>query len=210
MNDEQLDEMLDHDEHVWDTGVTTALAALVGATKDNVDAAETRSRPARRRGLIVGVALAGGLLATAGAGVTAAELGIPPFQTTDPGTVRIATAVPITYTESTGTQVICKAFMELRNVDNATESSLMDSILRHDWVGVGQDAYNDAHGAGGGQAAIATRFARDIDDALFAQAKSVVPQLTRASAVLKDGDLASTSSILWAGSSMSCSPQNDF
>lgn len=198
MDDDQLDELLEGDRRVWEASVAAATTTLVHATREQVAQEPRHERRPRRRGLLVAGVVAGTIALTAGAGVAAAQLSIPPFQTTDPGTTRIATAIPIDYVESDGTPVTCKAFMEFASIDDATESRLMNDITTHDWRAVGQRAYDEARASGGGDAS--TRFGSNVDSALFAEAEQTIPGLLR--------EPTKAAGVTWAGFSMSCSPQN--
>lgn len=211
MNDAELDELLERDTggarggREWGDDVTRAVASLVRETRTAAGdrrpgrLGRTRTRP-RRRGLLVGAAVAGALALTAAAGVTASQLGIPPFQTLEPGVERVATAVPITYTESDGTPVTCKAFMEFRHLGDADQDRVVSFISSHDWAGTGQAAYDAAHAAGGTADDISLRFSNGIDAALFAGAKTALPQVVRGP--------GATSGVVFNGYGMSCSPQN--
>jgi hypothetical protein len=68
-------------------------------------------RPARRhdRRPLVIVAFAAGALLASGAGtLTAYQLGIPPFQGTDPGSKRIATPIPVEYTNRWASRFVAR------------------------------------------------------------------------------------------------------
>src|SRR4051794_26223715 len=62
-------------------------------------------RRIRRRPMLIAATAAGVLLVTGAGTLTAYQLGIPPFQTVDSGSERIATPVTIEYTNSLGKQV---------------------------------------------------------------------------------------------------------
>lgn len=200
MDDSKLDELLDHDKRSWGDGVTDAIAGMVFAT--GADASQrliARRRPHRRR-VIIGAVVVGAIALTAGASITAAQMGIPPFQSIEAGTQRVATPVPVTYRETGGTPVACQAFMEFRNLDNYSQTQLESSIKKHDWSRTGQSAYDAAISQGGTSDEIADRFGSQIRAILLTEAKAVLPRLVNGP--------STTKGVIFNGYGMSCSAQN--
>lgn len=100
-----------------------------------------RFRGEIRRHPVVFAAAVGAILALMGAGTLSAyQLGIPPFQTTDPGSVRIHPGVPVDYTNSLGHRIKCQAFMEFENITPAQEQHLEAIAEAPDWSDFGDRA----------------------------------------------------------------------
>ncbi|MET0908989.1 MAG: hypothetical protein ABWZ99_05920, partial [Ilumatobacteraceae bacterium] len=102
-----------------------------------------RCSTSRRRRLMVlaGVTGGGALLVAAGT-VSAYQLSIPPFQTTDPGSVRIERGIPVEYTNSLGRRVDCFVFMEFTNITAGQRDDLDKLAESPRWTGYGQQALN--------------------------------------------------------------------
>jgi len=95
------------------------------------------SRRLRRRPLLIGAIAAGAVLLSAGGTLTAYQLGIPPFQSVDSGSERIATPVLIEYTNSLGKQVRCQAFTEWEDLTAEQRTTLNALAQDPYWVGYG-------------------------------------------------------------------------
>jgi hypothetical protein len=202
MDDNKLDELLRQNKRVWDDGVTDGITRMVFATEAEARQGALAHRRPHRRGVIIGAVVAGAIALTAGASITAAELGIPPFQSIEAGTQRVATPVPVTYTESNGTPVTCQAFMEFRNLDNASQAQLASDIKKHDWSGVGQAAYDAARIRGGTSDEINSHFTGQIRASMLTEATAVLPQLVEGP--------STTKGVIFNGYGMSCSAQNNW
>jgi len=104
-----------------------------------VQTATGQRRPARRllrRPMLV-LGLGAGAVLLAGAGtLTAYQLSLPPFQTTDPGSERAAPVV-LDYTNSLGKRVRCQAFSEWENLTDAQRTVLASLPDDPFWVGYG-------------------------------------------------------------------------
>ena len=139
MDDDTLDDLLARTAPAPSPEAVNSALQLARRT-----AAEQR-RPARRHGRlpVVIAAFAAGALLVSGAGtLTAYQLGIPPFQGTDPGSERIATPIPVEYTNSLGKQVRCQAFTEWEDLTEEQRATL--NALGEDpfWVGYGDRILN--------------------------------------------------------------------
>lgn len=200
MDDIKLDELLDHDKRSWGDGVTDAITGMVFATKAEASQRPIGRRRAHRRGVIIGAVVVGAIALTAGASITAAQMGIPPFQGIEAGTQRVATPVPVTYRETDGTPVACQAFMEFRNLDNDSQAQLESGIKKHDWSHAGQAAYDAAISQGGTSDEINNRFGDRIRAVLLTEAKAVLPRLVNGP--------STTKGVIFNGYGMSCSAQN--
>jgi hypothetical protein len=127
--------------------------AAPGVTSDQARAAEGvvaesadrfRARPERRRrpAVVVGVACGGVLLVAAGT-TAAYQLSVPPFTTTDEGTVRIDHGIPVEYNNSLHRRVDCLVFMELANITRAQRSALEEAAESPRWSGYGDRVLAD-------------------------------------------------------------------
>lgn len=194
MDDQELDRLLSRVGRPQSDGSLAAATELIEATREEYRAGRQRKRWARK-GLLWGGALTAAALLTAGAGITAAQLGIPPFQSIEDGIQRIPVAVPVDYRETSGTPVHCLAFMEFRHLDNASEAELQSFVSRHDWSGFGQRV-RDA-----GATERPTDFIDALDAALYREAEGVLPGL-------RHGPI-DTDATSFTGFGMSCTPQSE-
>jgi len=150
----------------------------------------------RRKPGWVAAAAAGCVFALTGAGTLAAhQLGIPPFQTTDPGTERAMRGVSITYTNSLHRQVDCLAFIEYRNLDAAERDRIEQVAGDGRWQGYGQRTLDrlgipDATPEAQNQALTAVVF-----EDLWQAARSEVPGLAY---------MTQSNGPVFTGSSISC------
>jgi hypothetical protein len=155
-------------------------------------------RPARRhdRRPLVIVAFAAGALLASGAGtLTAYQLGIPPFQGTDPGSERIATPIPVEYTNSLGKQVRCQAFTEWEDLTAEQRTTL--TMLGEDpfWVGYGDRVLTSQQ--------MQSAPVLDQEQAVFDQVFQDLPR--RAAAALAAAGQSSSTAV-YHGSAISCVP----
>lgn len=108
--------------------------------------AEEQRRPRRwilrRPMLIAGVAA--GVLLVSGAGMLKTyQLGIAPFQTTDPGSERISTPIRVEYRNSLGEEVRCQAFSEWVDLTEEQRATLNSLAQDPYWVGYGDRVLAD-------------------------------------------------------------------
>ena len=118
-----------------------AIAAAVALSREHQATVRSASGRLRRRNspawVVSGAAVAV-LSLTAAGSVAAYQLGIPPFQTTDPGTTRTVTGIPVNYRNSLDREVDCLAFIEYRNLTPRQEKALDDLTRSSQWRGYGQ------------------------------------------------------------------------
>lgn len=96
-----------------------------------------RFRPA------IAIPVAIGTLALVGAGTVAAyQLAMPPFQTLEPGLGRTTHAVPVDYRTDAGMRVLCKAFVEYRDVSKHQRDQVNTMVTTTHWAGYGQRVYD--------------------------------------------------------------------
>lgn len=203
MNDTELDELLWHarPKVPLGDGIDEATTGLVYSSKAHVGVG--MGKPTRhRRPLLIAAVAAGAIVLTAGASVTAAQLGIPPFQGIEAGTQRLATAAPIDYVETDGTSVTCKAFLEFRNLNSSEQATVESAVASYDWSRVGQAAYDRAHDAATTAEDRSILFGDRIAAELYKVGASALPGLTRTSADSRGHE------VLYNGYGMSCTPQN--
>lgn len=118
MKDHELDELLRH-----------------GAAPPSASAA---TGPAKRRSWLRRPVLAGGVLAgvvvlTGAASLTAHQLSVPPFQTIPDGIQRLDTPIPLDYERTDGTPVRCKVFMEFEGLSRAQLQRIDHAVARQGW-----------------------------------------------------------------------------
>ena len=70
---------------------------------------------------------------SAGAGLTAYQLSIPPFQSLKPGLQRAQTPIPLDYERGDGSPVRCLVFMEFENLRPAQLQRIDDAVASQDW-----------------------------------------------------------------------------
>ena len=191
MNDDTLDDLLERSAPAPSPEAVCTALQLARRT-----AAEQRRphRQHRRRPVIV--AFAAGALLLSGAGtLTAYQLSVPPFQGTDRGSERIATPIPVEYTNSLGRQVRCQAFTEWEDLTSQQRATL--NALGQDpfWVGYG-DRVLSSQGLQGGPVL-------DQEQAVFDAVAEDLPR--RAAAALAAAE-HSPSSAVYHGSAISCVP----
>jgi hypothetical protein len=171
--------------------VTTALQL---ARRTAAEQRRPRRSPRRRRVLIAAFA-AGTLLVTGAGTLTSYQLGIPPFQGTDPGSERIATPIPVEYTNSLGRQVRCQAFTEWEDLTAQQRATL--NTLGEDpfWVDYGDRVL----------AAQQLRSAPVLDQqqAVFDRVAEDLPRQAAASLAAAG---QSPSTAIYHGSAISCVP----
>jgi hypothetical protein len=133
MDDEALDALLSR------SAAAPSLAAVDTARLIAQQTAKNQRRRAHRmlRRPVLVIGLGAGALFLAGAGtLTAYQLSLPPFQTTDPGSERAA-PVALDYTNSLGKRVRCLAFSEWENLTDAQRTVLASLPDDPFWVGYG-------------------------------------------------------------------------
>lgn len=103
-------------------------------------AAEAGAVPLRRRRptWLAAAAVAGALSLTGAGSLTAYQLGIPPFQTLEPGVQRTMTGIPVNWVNSSGEAYQCQAFIEYRNLDAEQREQLEQVAADARWDGYGQ------------------------------------------------------------------------
>lgn len=132
-NDDELDRLLTRAA----PGVTPEQAW--GSEKMAAESAENfRAKRKRwsRPSALVGVAFGGVLLVASGT-TAAYQLSVPPFVTTDKGTVRIDHGIPVEYSNSLHRRVDCLVFMEFANITSAQRSALQKAAESSSWSGYG-------------------------------------------------------------------------
>jgi len=134
MDDDALDALLERSAPSPSPQAIDAALQLARRT-----AVEQRrpARRSRRRPMLVAATAAGVLLVTGAGTLTAYQLGIPPFQSVDSGSGRIATPVLIEYTNSLGKQVRCQAFTEWEDLTAEQRTTLNALAQDPYWVGYG-------------------------------------------------------------------------
>lgn len=142
MDDQELDRLLTASR----PSITELQAAKAGELVGQTEAMVRRASPARQQHRLrtIGVAVACLGVATAGATLTAAQLNLPPFQTSEPGIQRIPDAIPADYVDVEGNPWTCDSFMEFRDLDRSESAKVATYVKDHDWRGFGNDAYQDA------------------------------------------------------------------
>lgn len=142
MDDHELDSLLAAQRSQQLRPETVAAVAdLVRTTRAEV--AMTPRRRQRRR-LFVGGVVLGGVVLTGGGTLTAAQLGMPPFQTLEPGVQRIQQPITVDYTTVTGKDVQCEAFLEYRHLQQDQLEEARAYVAERDWSSTGQQAYDTA------------------------------------------------------------------
>lgn len=191
VDDDTLDDLLERSAPV--PSVEAVCTALQLARRT---AAEQRQPQRRHRRWPVIAAFTAGALLLSGAGtLTAYQLSVPPFQTTDPGSERIATPIPVEYTNSLGKQVRCQAFTEWEDLTSEQRATL--NALGEDpfWVLYG-DRVLTSQGLQDGPVL-------DQERAVFDRVFEDLPR--RAAAVLAAAG-QSPSPAVYHGSAISCVP----
>lgn len=198
MDDRELDELLDRAPKQLNNNVSAAVNDLIETAREHV-----RPQPSPRkkwsRSAVWGSIAAGAVALTAGASITAAQLGIPPFQSIEPGTQRTTTAIPINYVETDGHEVHCLAFMEFRNLDTAADAKVERFITASDWSGFGQSLFDSVEVKATASSSASYLLGDAVNAALFEKATQALPGLQHGP--------ADTTDVIYNGSSMSCSPQ---
>jgi hypothetical protein len=190
MDDEALDRLL--------TGSAPAPSAPAVETalllSRQVADAHRKPPPWWKRRPVLAAAVGAGAVLLVGAGtVKAYQLGIPPFQTLDPGTVRAA-PVEIDYTNSLGKQVRCQAFSEWEHLTDDQRTVLSRAAKDGYWTGYGGRVLA-ARGLQGASV-------EDQEQAVFDQAASDVRERAEAA-------LARTTGLplaVYHGFSVTCAP----
>jgi len=136
MDDRQLDELLRRSAPVPST--TAAETALLLARQTRAVQAGAvplrRHRPMR----LAAMAVAAALSLTGAGSLAAYQLGIPPFQTLEPGIQRTMTGIPVNWINSRGEAYQCQAFIEYRNL-NAEQRERLEQVAQYTrWDGYGQ------------------------------------------------------------------------
>lgn len=200
MDEKELDQILNGAGHRWNIAVSSAVAELVDSTRVHTIPPE----PARKklpRGVVWGIFATAAVLVTAGASVTAIQMGIPPFQSLEAGLQRTTTAITVNYVEAGGTAVTCNAFIEFRQLDAASEAKIESYISTQDWSGFGQDLFDTAEAQATPSSTVSSRLADAIDTALFEKTGEVLPGIVHGP--------ADTTGVIFNGHSMSCSAQSE-
>lgn len=136
MNDEDFARLVEQAGQTTRAQAAT-LDAVVARTRD-----AARRRPHRRRGLVVGVAVAGAVLLAAAAS-SSYWTKLPPFQSVDADMYRTQTAIPVDFTMQSGQRVHCEAFLEFKYLSVTQSEQAERYVQQHDWSGFGQSMYND-------------------------------------------------------------------
>ena len=191
MNDDTLDDLLERSAPAPSPEAVCTALQLARRT-----AAEQRRphRQHRRRPVIV--AFAAGALLLSGAGtLTAYQLSVPPFQGTDRGSERIATPIPVEYTNSLGKQVRCQAFTEWEDLTAEQRATL--NALGEDpfWIGYGDRILISQE--------MQSTPVLDQQQAVFDQVAEDLPRRA-AAALTQAGQYPSTA--IYHGSAISCVP----
>jgi hypothetical protein len=200
MDDSELDGILGRANKPWAPNVSNAVDNLIITTRDRTLPQRT-IRKKWSRSAVLGSIAVGTVLLTAGASITAAQLGIAPFQTIEAGTQRTTTAIPIDYVDEDGQKVHCLAFMEFRNLDSASGEKIDRFIATNDWSGFGQDLFNAAQVKATPTSTATEVVMNAVDGALYEEASQVFPSLRRGP--------ADTAGVTYNGSSMSCRTQSE-
>lgn len=137
MNDEELDQLLLQARPAASPAAQEEARRVAHTMTSPTPARPVRGR--RRLALPVGVAAAA-LVAGAGT-LTAYQLGVPPFQTLEPGLAR-SHAVPVEWRTDAGTLVSCDAFLEFSDRDPEQRARINTMITDGDWDGYGQRLYD--------------------------------------------------------------------
>lgn len=178
MNDTELDDLLLRTADPVPVEASAAAVELAERSRLQVAAPRRRRRLSWRRPTVAAGVLGGCLLLTAGTGLAAYQLSIPPFQTVPAGFQRLTNPVPVDYVTVDGTRMRCLAFAEFQNLSPEDYRRLDRFVATHDWSGFGQRV-NGKDGADGAQAHPkgSDAFSDLLDAALFRQASEVVPGL---------------------------------
>lgn len=137
MNDQELDRLLLQARPEVSVAAQEEARKLARTTTSPPPRRSVRSR--RRLAIPVGLATAA-LVAGAGT-LTAYQLGVPPFQTLEPGLAR-SYAVPVEWRTDAGTLVSCDAFLEFSDQDPGQRDRINAMIAEGDWQGYGQQLYD--------------------------------------------------------------------
>ncbi|MET0820976.1 MAG: hypothetical protein ABWY58_08415 [Aeromicrobium sp.] len=139
MDDDALDVLLSRAAPTPSTRATETAARM---TRERVRSAARPVWRRRRLVVLVGTACGTAVLAAAGS-FSAYQLSIPPFQGTDPGTVRIDPGIPVNYSNSLGRRVECLAFMEFANITSVQQKALKRVATSPAWSGYGDRVLRD-------------------------------------------------------------------
>lgn len=179
VDDRELDSLLSVGrDHPPRAQMLTAVADLVRAAR--VEAVASPRRPQRRR-LLVGGIVAGAVVLTGGGTLTAAQLGMPPFQTLEPGVQRVQQPIAVNYVSVTGKDVRCQAFLEFRHLRHDQLEGARTYVAAQDWSRTGQQAYDAAKRAVGSTApdAVGDAFNEVLDAKMESVAEQAVPGAVR-------------------------------
>lgn len=192
MDDDTLDDLLAR------IAPAPSPAAVSTALQLARQTAAEQCRPSRwqhRRPVVIAAFAAGALLASGAGTLTAYQLGIPPFQGTDPGSERIATPIPVEYTNSLGKQVRCQAFTEWEDL-TADQRATLDTLGEDPfWVGYGDRVLASPE--------LQSASVLDQQQAVFDQVDEDLPR--RAAAALAAAG-QSPSTAVYHGTAISCVP----
>lgn len=192
MDDDTLDDLLARTAPAPSPEAVNSALQLARRT-----AAEQRRPPRwqRRRPVVIAAFAASALLVSGAGTLTAYQLGIPPFQGTDPGSERIATPIPVEYTNSLGKQVRCQAFTEWEDLTAEQRATL--NALGEDpfWIGYGDRILISQE--------MQSTPVLDQQQAVFDQVAEDLPRRA-AAALTQAGQYPSTA--IYHGSAISCVP----
>lgn len=142
MDDHELDRLLATQVQQPRADTAAAVGDLVRAARVDVVAASPRRL--QRRRLFVGGVVLGAVVLTGGGTLTAAQLGMPPFQGLEPGVQRIQAPIAVDYISVTGKNVQCEAFLEFRHLSQDQLDDARTYVAARDWSRTGQQAYDTA------------------------------------------------------------------
>lgn len=116
-----------------------SLSAQAAARRLAAEATTGRPKMGRRKMVVLGAVAA--LATTASGTLTAYQLGIPPFQTVDPGTERMS-GIPVHFMTLQGTSASCEAFLEVRQPTEEQRTALVEVVGDPGWLDAGQRIYD--------------------------------------------------------------------
>lgn len=195
MNDTGLDDLFARSITPLPPATSREAVLLAEAT---TPARVLRGRLPRARWFVPAV-VAGSLVLTAGASITAIQLSQWPWVTMPEGNVRNTVPIPVDWITDDGHAESCRAWVELRNQAVGDPAAVDAAIQKQDWDGFGQKLYNaDSNVAGDLDGE--RRVGKKLEPALIAFTKRVLP------GVLVFGEPGDTVAIDALG--MSCRPDN--
>lgn len=145
MDDHALDRLLAMQVQQPHADTAAAVDELVRAAR--VEVVATSPRRLQRRRLFVGGVVLGAVVLTGGGTLTAAQLGMPPFQTLEPEVQRVQAPIAVDYVSVTGKNVHCEAFLEFRHLSQDQLDDAQTYVAARNWSSTGQQAYDTAKNA---------------------------------------------------------------